>query len=73
MILDTTTSNTSRHVKRETYPADLGTRRLTITQTLESTWLNAPTWIQNEDEWPKNMKIKNFEVEKETQIIEYNS
>ena len=40
-----------------------GKRSLTLTQTLESTWLNKPTWIKHEEDWPKKLNIKNVEVE----------
>ena len=58
MIHDTTTINTWRHVEGEKNPADLGTREFAIPQLLENCWLRGPTWIKNEEEWPKRVNIK---------------
>ena len=63
MVFDTTTTKTWRHVNEEMNPADLGTRGLTIAQTLKITWLDGLTWIKNEEEWPKKLNIKNVETQ----------
>ena len=62
-ILDSTSVNSWRHVKRDLNPAELGTSGLTKNQILHSTWLHGPTWIKSEDQWPKKLKIKDIEFE----------
>ena len=39
-------------------PADIGTRGVTVSQLLESEWLNGPAWLkQNPGSWPEQVKL----------------
>ena len=52
-ILDQSTVDTWRHVKGTINPADIGTRRVTVSQLLEREWLHGPAWLkQNPGSWP---------------------
>ena len=57
-ILDQSTVDEWRHVKGTMNPADIGTRGVTVSQLLESEWLNGPAWLrQNPGSWPKQAKL----------------
>ena len=57
-ILDQSTVDEWRHVKGKMNPADIGTRGVTVSQLLESEWLNGPAWPkQNPGGWPEQVKL----------------
>ena len=56
-VLDRSTVGEWRHVKGTMIPADMGTRWVTVSQLLESEWLNGPAWLQqNPFSWPELVK-----------------
>ena len=53
-ILENSSIDQWRHVKGVERPADIGTRGMSIEGLKESVWLNAPAWLQaDEQKWPK--------------------
>ena len=57
-LLDKSTVDEWRHVKGTMNPADTGTSGVTVSQLLESEWLNGPTWPkQNPGSWPEQVKL----------------
>ena len=53
-ILDQSTVDEWQHVKGTMNPADIGTRGVTVSQLLESEWLNGPAWLkQRPGSWPE--------------------
>ena len=55
-ILDQSTVDERRHVKGTMNPADIGTRGVTVSQLLQSEWLNGPAWLkQNPGSRPEQM------------------
>ena len=56
-ILDQSTVGEWRRVKGTRNPADIGPRGVTVSQLLESEWLNGPAWLeQNPSHWPEQVK-----------------
>ena len=57
-LLDQSTVDEWRHVRGTMIPADIGTRGITVSQLLESEWLNGPAWLkQNPGSWPVQVKL----------------
>ena len=47
-----------RHMKRKMNRADIGTRVVTVSQLLESEWINGPAWLMlNPAMWPEQAKL----------------
>ena len=57
-LLDQSNADERRHVKGTLNPAYIGTREVTVSQLLESEWLNGSTWLkQNASSWPEQKKL----------------
>ena len=70
-ILENSSMDQWRHVKGVENPADIGTRGMPIEVLKESVWLNAPAWLQaNEENCPKPWcQVNELEPEQVTSTV----
>ena len=53
-ILDSSTVDQWRHIAGADNPADLGTRRFSINELMQSDWINGPDWLKSEIDETEN-------------------
>ena len=57
-ILDESSEDQWRHIKRTMNPEDIGTRGVTVSQLFENEWLIRPAWLKlNPTNWPEQAQI----------------
>ena len=67
-ILDSSSVDEWRHVKGTMNPADVGTRGMTVSQLIESEWLNGPAWLR----YPKESWDEQITLEEVSELEETN-